>query len=117
MPVTDRLVRAIEEEYRRLLRRQEAHAPRSGEIPIGGGEWMDSHFKAEGLRGVLAGLRAGKGILEAIEEGVDTYLTAVLIWNSRREYQVRRTTNRGCIRESIRHHITLARYRKDNVPY
>lgn len=72
---------------------QEIHsknAPTNNTIPVGGGEWMDTFFKLEGIRGMQTSLRNGDSISKALEVGKTTSEIAVKIWNRHREYQVHR---------------------------
>lgn len=81
----------LREEYDRLGRVHTNSAPRGG-IPVGGGDWMDSFFRLEGVRGTLGALRRGIGLRRAIIDGKRVSEIAVKIWNGRREYQVHRWT-------------------------
>lgn len=51
---------------------------------------MDSFFRAEAIAGVQRLLRQGRGLNEAIENGIRDGKEAIRIWNSRREWQVHR---------------------------
>lgn len=62
-------------------------------VAVGGGEWMDSFFKVEGLSGIVESLRDGADLDFALEWGKIRARKAVKIWNSRREYQVHRWVN------------------------
>jgi hypothetical protein len=90
MPVTFAFMRALDAEYLRLDAKVRELGPRNGEIPVGGGDWMDSFFRAEAIRGTLGALRRGTGLKDALIEGEDTAKVAIAIWNRKREYQVRR---------------------------
>ena len=59
-------------------------------LPIGGGDWMDSLFRMEALRGAMAELEAGKTNAEALAAGIAAGRLAIRTWNGRREYQVHR---------------------------
>lgn len=82
------LLLALGEEYDRVAEIHRKNAPVG--IPVGGGEWMDSFFKLEGLDGIMLALRKLKPIEVALSEGKQQSTEAVKIWNSRREWQVHR---------------------------
>lgn len=94
MPLTvscrRRLLILLDGEYQRLNGIHWANAPRNGKIPIGGGQWMDSFFRMEAIRGCQSALRSGASLQEAIKAGQKESRAAVKIWNARREYQVHR---------------------------
>jgi len=83
-------MRQLEQEYQRCLERSRACAPTFGTISVGDGDWMDYHFKAEAIFGLLAALRFGRTLQESIVSGVEDCKYAISIWNKKREYQVRR---------------------------
>ena len=56
---------------------------------------MDPFFRAEGLRGVIGGLRAGNPLEEAIRDGIALYEIAVQLWNVKHEWQVHRSPDFG----------------------
>ena len=89
------LMRRLEAEYQRLLTKSKACAPPFGTIPVGGGDWMDYHFKSEAVFGLLAALRFGKPLEAAIQDGIEDCKYAIALWNGRREYQVRRWEQMG----------------------
>jgi hypothetical protein len=83
----------LDKEYMGLRERHTKAAPRPGTIPIGGGDWMDTFFRMEGVAGILSAVRRGKSIREGLEEGKQDSRRAVLIWNERRgkkDYQTHR---------------------------
>ena len=82
------LLLALGEERDKVAEIQRKNTPVG--IPVGGGDWMDSFFKLEGLDGIMFALRLKKTIETALEEGKQQSSEAVAIWNSRREYQVHR---------------------------
>ena len=68
---------------------------------------MDSFFRAEAVRGVLTALRSGKGLEDSVADGKALCEIAVQIWNTRREWQVHRSS---CwVEDFIRREIQLAR--------
>lgn len=84
------LLMSLGKEYQRLNDIYKSNAPLYGTIPAGGGEWMDSFFRMEAIRGCTSALSKGESIEDAIVAGKEASTDAVRIWNSRREYQVRR---------------------------
>lgn len=86
----DQLLRFLDGRYQSLSRKHREAAPTGGTIPIGGGDWMDTFFRMEALRGCIGALRRDKTLAEAVEEGKTVAVIAVQIWNRRREYQVHR---------------------------
>lgn len=101
------LLRSLGVEYDRLNKIHSESAPKGGDIPAGGGDWMDSFFRMEGVRGVMTALRAGKTVDYAIQFGKDVSTLAVKIWNGRREYQVRRweETGHSFIERTVRKYL------------
>ncbi len=92
-PIFDRnkLLRSLGVVYDSLYKRHNTEQRAIGnKTPIGGGDWMDTFFQLEGLRGVITALRQGKTLSYAIQFGKGTSSAAVKIWNDRREYQVHR---------------------------
>ena len=83
-------IRRMDVVYQDLQQKHYAAAPRNGDIPTGGGDWMDMHFRCEALRGCMGALRTGKKLHEAIADGRAVSSIAVGLWNNRREYQVHR---------------------------
>lgn len=99
MPLTTEsrhaLTRLLDDEYMRIHDLHYKAAPRNADglgsgIPVGGGDWMDTFFKMEAIRGVISELRQGKDIDTATATGKVLSEIAIRIWNGRREYQVRR---------------------------
>ena len=94
MPITrdrrDRALHALQKAYDKLQEVHTREASRNNTIPVGGGEWMGSFFRMEGLRGTMTALRLGKGIRASIEEGKVVSEISIRIWNQRREWQVHR---------------------------
>jgi len=84
-----RAIRLLSDEYNRLVTQHYKSAPRNG-IPVGGGDWMDSFFRLEGVRGTLGALGRGESLNKAIEDGKALSEIAIRIWNQRREWQVHR---------------------------
>ena len=84
-----KLLRNLDTVYQQLCEEHNRSAPRGG-IPIGGGDWMDSFFKMEAIRGTITSLRAFKTLEESIAFGKSTSSFAVKTWNEKREYQVHR---------------------------
>ena len=80
----------LDKEYDKLSQRHYASTPKRGEIPVGGGDWMDSFFRMEAIRGCLSALRSGNSLTKAIEDGKAVSEISVQIWNKRREWQVHR---------------------------
>ena len=90
MPVTSEFLKELDTEYLRLNALSQDAAPRGGSIPVGGGDWMDYFFKAEAVHGMLSSLRHRKTYKQSFANGCAASRGAIKIWNSRREYQVRR---------------------------
>lgn len=92
MPLYDRMrvLRDLDAEYMRLSDIHYRNAPRNGAIPVGGGEWMDTFFRMEGVRGMIRCLRNGLSLRKALDHGKVASEIAVRLWNSNREYQVHR---------------------------
>ena len=86
------MMRGLDAEYLRLIAKSNACAPRSGEVPVGGGEWMDCFFHSEVIRGALSVLRKRGTIEEAVTEGAKAGREAIEIWNrkKKKDYQVHR---------------------------
>ena len=91
MPMSLERMRRISAVREGLLERVKSLAPRGGEIPVGGGEWIDAFFCSEALRGLLGGLRRGESLEASVRGGVAVGQEAIGIWNSRREWQVHRS--------------------------
>lgn len=85
-----RTIRRLDEVYQKLNDKHMSCAPKSNTIPVGGGDWMDTFFRMEALRGCMVALRKGKTIKQSIAEGKVVSEISVSIWNSKREYQVHR---------------------------
>lgn len=90
MPLTKKrryeILRWLDEKYQAILRKHYENAPASNTIPVGGGEyWMDTFFRAEGLRGCINALRRGLGLKEAFEEGKAVSEISVRIWNTKKK--------------------------------
>ncbi len=83
------VLRKLGAEYDKLCILHSKCAPRNG-IPVAGGDWMDSFFRMEGLRGTMTALRDDKNLEEAFADGKAVSEIAIRIWNSRREGQVHR---------------------------
>lgn len=93
MPVTLEFRRRLMDKYQEALDVSNRNAPRGGAIPVGGGDWMDYFFRSEAIMGVVESLRRKNGSLkDAMEDGKKRAEEAVKIWNSRREFQVHRST-------------------------
>ncbi len=91
MPLTrNSVLLKIEEEISRWRQIHHRNAPTGGRTPVGGGEWMDSFFKMQALRGLQGGLRKGMSLSRSLDLGKEESKRAVEIWNSQREYQVHR---------------------------
>lgn len=95
MPIPAKEVRQtlsllLQEEHDKLSQTHYKCAPKNGTIPVGGGDWMDSFFKMESVRGCLNALRAGETLSESISQGKTVSEIAIKIWNGRREWQVHR---------------------------
>ena len=94
MPMTTKrrwgITRELDVLYQELSEKHYACAPKNGELPIGGGDWMDTFFRMEGLRGTIGALQRGKNLSDAFEEGKTVSEISVRIWNGKREYQVHR---------------------------
>lgn len=88
-----KLLILLDDEYQRLYEFHMSQAPKNNTIPVGGGSWMDSFFRCEGIRGCMNALRRGKSVEESLKEGVSVAAIAVKLWNSKREYQVHRWEN------------------------
>lgn len=103
------LMRFLDDEYQKLHDRYYRSAPQGGTIPAGGGDWMDCHFRMEAIRGCVGALRRKKPLEEAIAEGEAVSEIAVKLWNTRREYQVRRWEKTGgeFLKGKIRHFYVL----------
>lgn len=84
------LMRRLDEEYQKLSDAHYRAAPKGGSVAVGGGEWVDTFFKMEAIRGCLTALRNLKNLSEAVEEGKAVSSIAVQLWNQKREFQVRR---------------------------
>ena len=56
----------------------------SGRHPGDGGEWLDWHFRAEAVHGLLAALRFGHSLDEAVACGVEDARHAAELWNAGR---------------------------------
>ena len=84
------ILRNMDVEYQKLDERHRESQPKNNSIPVGGGDWMDTFFRMEALRGTMSALRSGKSIPKAIEDGKAVSEISVRIWNGRREWQVRR---------------------------
>ncbi len=95
MPTPPRMLRIalelLSKEYDRLSQQHSKTTPKNG-IPVGGGDWMDSFFRMEGVRGVLSALGRKVSLKNAIQEGKAVSEVSVEIWNKRREWQVHRWT-------------------------
>lgn len=83
-----RLLSLLGEEYQRLHDKHYLSAPRG--VPVGGGDWMDTFFRMEAIRGTQGALERGDSIAEAIGEGKAVSSIAVRLWNAKREWQVHR---------------------------
>lgn len=94
MPLTKKrrfeMLRKLDNKYLDLNEKHYNNAPRGGSLPIGGGEWMDTFFRMEALRGMMNALRDGKSLNESVSDGKAVSEIAVKIWNTRREWQVHR---------------------------
>lgn len=84
------IMRSLDDEFTLLAERHYENAPNNGTIPVGGGDWMDSFFRMEAVRGTLGALGRGLSLKESIEEGKSVSEISVKIWNGKREYQVHR---------------------------
>lgn len=82
------ILRRLDDEYQKLYRYHIDVAPRG--LPVGGGEWIDSHFKLEAIRGATKSLREGSTIEESIDAGKKAGRYSVKMWNDKREWQVHR---------------------------
>lgn len=82
-------MKILSAEYDLLMDRHSKSAPRNG-IPVGGGDWMDSFFRMEGVRGTLGALGRGLSLCKSIDEGKVVSEISVGIWNKHREWQVHR---------------------------
>lgn len=96
MPLTRekryQLLRLLDVEYQSLNQRHLENAPKNNTIPVGGGDWMDTFFRMEAIRGCMGALREGKSLGDAIAEGKAVSEIAVKIWNKKREWQVHHHT-------------------------
>lgn len=94
MPLTKKrryeILRWLDEKYQSVQRKHYGNAPKGGSIPVGGGDWMDMFFRAEGLRGCIGALRRGVSLKGSFEEGKAVSEIAVRVWNEKREWQVHR---------------------------
>lgn len=94
MPLTKKrryeILRWLDEKYQDMLSKHYENAPKSNTIPVGGGDWMDTFFRSEGLRGCIGALRRGLCLKESFEEGKMVSEIAVRVWNGKREWQVHR---------------------------
>jgi hypothetical protein len=52
---------------------------------------MDTFFKMEAIRGVLGALRHGDTLEKARQDGKVVCEIAIQLWNTKREWQVRRS--------------------------
>ena len=55
----------LDQEYQRLSDTHYTNAPKG--MPVGGGDWMDSFFRMEAIRGTMNGLRRGLSLEESID--------------------------------------------------
>lgn len=87
-----RLLIYLGEKYQELSDRYYKNVPKFGTVPAGGGEWMDSFFRMEAIRGCMTALRLSKSVEEAVLDGYAVSEIAVQIWNTRRkkDYQTQR---------------------------
>lgn len=85
-----RWLRRLDEEYQKLHDKHYKAAPRNGEIPVGGGDWMDTFFRMESIRGMINALRNNKSLKDSLEDGVAVGVISIQLWNKRREWQVHR---------------------------
>ena len=84
------IMRRLDDEFMLLDKIHNENAPKGGTIPVGGGDWMDSFFRMEAIRGTLGGLRRGLSLKKAVEEGKAVSEISVKIWNGKQGYQVHR---------------------------
>ncbi len=91
------LLRRLSVEESKTLATHYKYSPIFEEIPVGGGEWMDSFFRLEGLRGIMSALRAGKSLEASLDAGKERSRIAVRKWNESREYQVHRHVDTACL--------------------
>lgn len=89
------ILRFLDDEYQKLYAKHYELSPKNGEIPVGGGDWMDMFFRTEGLRGMINKLDSNGTIKEALEDGKTVSEIAVGLWNKKREWQVHRW-NKTC---------------------
>lgn len=101
------VMRALDEEHRRLMRLSNDAAPRGSAISVGGGDWMDCFFRAEAIRGLLTALRHKKPMAAALADGQAVAEIAVQLWNGKREWQVHRS--KCWIEDFLRERIRQAR--------
>ena len=87
---TKNILLKLHDIHDKLYQKHMDAAPKNGDIPVGGGDWMDSFFRLEGIRGIMSALRNGDSLHNAIETGKSRSMEAVQKWNSGREYQVHR---------------------------
>lgn len=87
-----RLLIYLDEKYQELSDSHYKNAPPSGTVPAGGGEWMDSFFRMEAVRGCMTALRLRKSVEDAVLDGYAVSEISVQIWNTRRkkDYQTQR---------------------------
>lgn len=94
MPLTKErrftILRRLDAVYQLLAEKHFESAPKGGRLPVGGGDWMDTFFRMEGLRGMMTALRGNNSLRVALEEGKTVSEISVSIWNGKREYQVHR---------------------------
>ena len=84
------ILKELDSEYQMLHDYYYKVAPIGGRIPVGGGEWMDTFFKMEAIRGTQNALRNGVSIKEAVKQGKTTSEIAIELWNTKREWQIHR---------------------------
>lgn len=118
MPIVrlKKLMIFLDEKMQELYEKHYKAAPRNG-IPIGGGDWMDTFFRTEAIRGCLGALRRGKNLEEAIQEGITVSEISVGIWNKKREWQVHRWEKTGemYLRDLIRHWRALDKIDQERI--
>lgn len=100
------LMRKLDERYQMYCQQSMSCAPRNGDLPVGGGDWMDNFFKAEAIRGTLTAMRHGKEPLEAAKDGKAVAEISIQIWNDKREYQVQRWN--GWVEDFIQSELKIA---------
>lgn len=110
MPLTKdhrmRLLRHLDEVYHELWNKHYNLSPRNGEVPTGGGEWMDVFFKSEAVRGTITRLRNDGSVREAIADGKTVSEIAIQLWNTKREWQVHRWEK--CCHQYLEHLVKSA---------